>query len=333
MNTVPPPRSDDDAGIRSDDPESTRSGLHRKPHAPDSATSDEINFLLSSSLEKPEPDPMLGGSSSVDFPLDAKATRTGTRSADGLNFGVRVAPPSDEVPTAPPARPQSDLWNVVLKSYASAVTLALIWVLWTGRAARPPEAAAPQRDSATARRRAVEPEPPVSSEAIEPRAAAKPSPLRKPILLDDLEITPLTVLRKSVRVSRVQQGADARAVNDRNCLVLTLRIKNLRTDDDLTPVTAQDLWNTASFAIDAPPGAPIAMYTTGLRAGWTIDDQTFPTIKPGEFGDVTLVSEPVSSSRLIGAMVWRFRVATDPDRGRKVDVAVGFDVDDVHSGG
>ncbi|WP_165064635.1 hypothetical protein [Paludisphaera rhizosphaerae] len=330
MNTAPP-RSDDDARTRSDDPEPARPTRPRKPIPPDSRTSDEINAMLSSSLEKPEPDPMLGGSSSVDLQEDAKRKPGVTHPSDGLDFDVRVASSSDEVSSDSHPRSRSDLGNVLLKSYASAVTLALIWVLWTGRTARPPDAATSQRETPS-RRRVVDVDPPAAVEAPVVPAEAKTTPLRKPIVVGDLEITPLTILWKDVQVSRKQQGKAARIVNARNCLVLTLRIKNLSTEQTLTPLTSQDLWNTASFAIEAPQGPPIAMYTTGSRAEWTIDEQSFRSIEPGGVVDVSLVSEPMPSDRLTTGMTWRFRIATDPERSEKANVAVSFDRDDVHDG-
>lgn len=331
MNTAPS-RSDDDSLTKPDEPEPARPARPRKPVPPDSRTSDEINAMLSSSLEKPEPDPMLGGSSSVDLQGDARRKRVAAHTSDRLNFDVRVDPSSsDEVSTDSHPRTRSDLWNVMLKSYASAVTLALIWVLWSGRTARPPESAPSQRE-APQRRRAVEVEPPPTAETPVAPVDVIAAPLLKPVVVGDLEITPLAVLWKGVQASRRQPGRATRTINARNCLVLTLRIKNLSTEQTLTPLTEQDLWNTASFAIDAPPGVPIAMYTTGPRAEWTIDEQSLRSIEPGGVADMSLVSEPTSKDRLTTGMVWKFRIATDPERSEKTNIAVSFDRNDVHGG-
>jgi hypothetical protein len=130
---------------------------------PETTTADDISLILTTSIEKPEPDPMLGSADPsstsphesmeggdheplVSFSMPASAS---TSDPLGLDIGIKLAPSSDSVAkqrTADEAssdeieghagydsKPPYSLSTLLLASYASAVTLALVWVLWTGR--------------------------------------------------------------------------------------------------------------------------------------------------------------------------------------------------------
>lgn len=324
--------SSDELRPRSDDPDVVPRPARRR--SPDSTTSDEISVLLSSSLESPEPDPMLGGSSSWD--LARAAERQADESATpleptaGLDVGVDLAAPVEsashrEEPGAV-ERPQ-DWAGLLVRSYASAVTLALGWLLWTGKASPPP--AEPVREAPAARRRVVEP----ASASVATVAPASPSVrttgLGKPIVVDGLEVTPLLVLRRGVQAVR-SLGEESLVREHEGCLALTIRLKNLSADGEpLRPIVAADLVDGDAFAIDAPPGLRIAMFALAPGGGWAVEDQTFPEVGPGEVADVVLLSEPLGERRLASGMTWRFRVATDPARERREGLGVTFGPDDI----
>ena len=65
MNPVIP-KPDDEPRTRSDEADPPRGPRPPLPSLLDSCTSDEINKMLASSLDSPEPDPMLGGAGSWD---------------------------------------------------------------------------------------------------------------------------------------------------------------------------------------------------------------------------------------------------------------------------
>ncbi|MDG3004162.1 hypothetical protein [Paludisphaera mucosa] len=333
------PRSSDELRTRSDDPDAPPGPKSARPGRSssdpfDSRTTDEISAMLSSSMELPQPDPMLGGSSSWDLERAAAQDSPGAaprlRSADGLDIGVETAP---RHAAAGPRREREEgaSWtSVILKSYASAVTLALAWLLWSGRTT---PKAVPAREAPAPRRPAVEPTAPTaSSAAVADVPAGRLTSLGKPIVVGDLEITPLMVLHRSVRTSR-NLGEENLVRDHDGCLALTLRLKNLATEDSLQPLAAEDLRDGEAFAIDAPPAGRIGMFALAAGSAWTIEEQQFPTLDPGAVEDVVLVSEPIPAERLGPAMTWRFRVAADAGRTERADVGVRFGRDQVHGDG
>lgn len=320
--------SPDELRPRMDDPEvAPRPGRRRSP---DSNTSDEISVLLSSSLESPEPDPMLGGSSSWDLARDGDEPSSPSDPTAGLDVGVDLSAPVEPGPRreGPEDCERARDWaGLLVRSYASALTLALGWVLWTGKAWFP-HASESAREAPTARRRAVEPAPTVAA-APAASVAVRTTGLGKPIVVDGLEVTPLLVLRKGVRVVR-NLGEELLVREHDGCLALTIRLRNLSADGEpFRPIVAADLVDGDAFAIDAPPGARIAMFALAPASGWAVEDQTFPEVGPGEVADVVLLSEPLGDRRLPPGMTWRFRVATGPGRMRREGLGATFGPDDI----
>ncbi|OJW19166.1 MAG: hypothetical protein BGO49_11750 [Planctomycetales bacterium 71-10] len=329
MAAAPP--SSDELRPRSDEPDVAPRPARRR--SPDSTTSDEISVLLSSSLDSPEPDPMLGGSSSWDL------ARAAARQADdpasltdptsGLDVGVDLAAPVEPAShrEEPGASERPHDWaGLLVRSYASAVTLALGWLLWTGKASPPP--AEPARE-VPARRRAVEPPPSAVATAAPASPSLRTTGLGRPVVVDGLEVTPLLVLRRGVRAVR-SLGEESLVREHDGCLALTVRLKNLSADGErLRPIVAADLVDGDAFAIDAPPGPRVAMFALAPGSGWAVEDQTFPEVGPGEIADVVLLSEPLGDRRLSPGMTWRFRVATDPARERREGLGVTFGPDDI----
>lgn len=323
--------SSDELRPRSDDPDAAVKPGRRR--SPDSTTSDEISVLLSSSLGGAEPDPMLGGSSSWDL------GRASARQADGpapfadptsgLDVGVDLAAPMEPAShrEQPGSSERPDDWaGLLLRSYASAITLALGWLLWTGKASPPPPE--PARET-PARRRGVEAVPAAIAAAAPASPSVRTTGLGRAIIVDGLEVTPLLVLRRGVRAVR-SLGEEALVREHEGCLALTVRLKNLSADGEpLRPIVDADLTDGDAFAIDAPPGPRIAMFALALGGGWAVEDQTFPEVGPGEVADVVLLSEPLDDRRLASGMTWRFRVATDPAREHREALGVTFGPDDI----
>ncbi|WP_165249710.1 hypothetical protein [Paludisphaera soli] len=345
MNPRPPSSSADEPRTRSDDPDAPpgprSSRTPRKPAGePHSGASDEISVILSSAIAEPDPDPMLGGSSSWDLQRiaaeqAARESRVGR--TDRLDIGVETSSPASSLaPDAPLTRSEAAPYSwssVLLRSYASAVTMALVWVLWSGRTIpREPAPAPASRDVSATRRRAVEPAPAPSAAPLADVPASRTTTLGKSIVVDDLEVTPLVILHKSVRISR--DLGEERLVRDHDgCLVLTLRLKNLSPDEAVRPLEAGDLTDGEAFAIESPPGPRLGLLAFDSGSEWTIDEQQFPTIEPGAVEDVVLVSEPAPRSRLGSTTTWRFRLRADAGRDARADVAVRFGRDEVHGDG
>ena len=219
---------------------------------------DDLNLILSQSIQEPKPDPNLDSSSagstrlsrdeaarstpegpgqaprtseifrSVISPVAARPVEAGPTSSAQAASNPQVSPQAQ--PEASPAHEQmiSDVvvdrdrhiqdpaseeedrvaephvsWShVLLLSYSSAITLAMIWLLWTGRwsmGTAPPPAASdqtqttPESSSRAAESAPVPPTPPIPAENL--------ATLGKTIRLGDLEVTPLSVIAAPVELS------------------------------------------------------------------------------------------------------------------------------------
>jgi len=197
--------------------------------------------------------------------------------------------------------------NVILGSYASAVTLALIWVLATGKTLPRYRVPAPDREFDS---RPITPSH-VSSSIPTDRAVR----LGESILVGDLEIMPLMVLHKTVRASD-GAGLEERGREIPNCLTLTLRLKNLSRDRELTPFEPPSVRNGASGEasyIEMGTGRQISVLDPTWENNGAIDSQSFSTIAPGAVADVVLVSESVASERLVGPLTWWVALKTGED--------------------
>ena len=215
---------------------------------------DDLNVVLSQSMQEPDPDPNLE-SSGVNFPpgdstvqaADGQPAPRGEAPRTSEIFRTVVAPAAGSGESSRPVerlrpeglsavdeaipdlgvldRPQEARdapdekeshtegrvpWGqVLLLSYSSALTLALIWMFWTGRIPKPGGAASSAVDS------------PAAESPLQPTdAAAEPSPPPLPpenltlidriVRLGDLEVTPRAIEgahRGAVPCDRSRQAA------------------------------------------------------------------------------------------------------------------------------
>lgn len=287
---------------------------------PETTTADDINVLLTTSIEKPEPDPMLGSADPLDLDIGVRFTPSPDAAARGradASSGDSLDRYMGDAHRSPYSWP-----TLLLASYSSAVTLALIWVLLTHRGYQKPEAAVP-------------PPPAIDwgpSEAKTPVVLPKPSEERTttlgaPLVLGELEVTPIAVEFRDVDLFRIVdlEGSERRTVSD--CLVLTLRLTNRSSDRRLTPIELATVRNAGESAdgafIETAAGERVAMFELAMESEWSIADQSFPSVRPGRSEDVILVSEPVSHRRLAGPLVWRVTLQTDA--GESEEIGVRFD--------
>ena len=134
--------------------------------------------------------------------------------------------------------PRGAGWPVVLlASYASAVTIGLLWILWGHRMAKstdaddpfPPANTSPDPGKRAKNSRKVTPPPPIAAEHL--------TTFGKPVTLGGVEVTPVEVTSGPVELQRTfnpgerqREGADA--------LKLRLKVRNLTKDEDhSTPAT------------------------------------------------------------------------------------------------
>lgn len=211
----------------------------------------------------------------------------------------------DEVPPVP--------WAfVLLSSYASAVTLALIWLLWTGQG-----------------QRATGPETlPVPTRVEPAKRAAKLTPIPKeritglgiPLVLGSLEFTPLEILARPVRLD----GGGAESGGD--SLILRARFKNLSKSEVFAPLL-RDLIRVKdsgeSETLIETEGEPIETYPLAVASERMIAGQSFAELKPGEAMETILASDRDAKSRLSAAMIWRIKLHVGADRSEIVGIKFG----------
>jgi len=264
--------------------------------------------------------------SPADAPAEGTSTELATQLAEidlstsrgdgpALDLGetLTLAEGSTEIETRRPA-PALSLSTVILGSYASAVTLALIWILATAKTL-------PGRRAETSGR-VFEDRPSVSSRAFDSFASDRSVNLGKTMVVGDLEIMPLMVLHKTVRTTR-GDGREGSGREIPNCLTLTVRLKNTSKDRPLTPLEHPSVWNGDSgdtSHVEMGMGRRISVLDLNWQSDESIDSQRFPAIAPGAVADIVLVSEPVPFERLVGPLTWWVALKTGEDEMETIGV-------------
>jgi hypothetical protein len=204
-------------------------------------------------------------------------------------------------------------WSrLLVTSYASAVTLALIWILWTGRAL--PPASSPAEPSGEAG--LLEPR---KGGPVRPEKAAPSLPGRNmaalgtAIRVGDLEVTPRSVTRRPVSLVRLN-GARRGTRRVPGVLVLKLEFTNRSLDQPLSPLDPVFVRDSSqaddqSF-IETADGRRISMLRLATESEWSIWEQLFPKLEPGESADTIVVSEPIQPKDLSGTLTWHVKLRT-----------------------
>ncbi len=245
---------------------------------PSTSSADDLSLLLAQS----DPDPYLAEDEGTSDPADpgkplddieggepVSSLHLLSSPENGLDIACSPAPgtqPSSHQPAASSPEPAGEMQNeaaapriswplLLVSSYASALTLALGFILWTGRGLS---------------RLDFSP----SSEPVP--GSTGPSPGR---------------------------GASG---TGEDLLPLPAPIDPAIVRD---PVPAVD----QSF-IEVPGGRRIAMFRLALESEWSIREQVFRSLKPGETVETVLVSEPVAMADLKGTMTWHVKLRTAPFR-------------------
>ena len=158
-------------------------------------------------------------------------------------------------------------WPLLLTaSYASAVTLALSWLLWTGygtgsqgRSALAPGfpagAGAPPR---AARPAFIEPLPPLPSPNM--------TSLGEPIRLGDLEVIPRSIIRRRVELTRLE-GSTGEQRESPDSLVLTLQLTNRSAGFTLNPLDPAFVRESSAAADHSYIEIPVRVADLHVSAG------------------------------------------------------------------
>ncbi|MFW6125420.1 MAG: hypothetical protein ACOC46_04660, partial [Pirellulales bacterium] len=191
-------------------------------------------------------------------------------------------------------------------SYASAVTLALIYVLAT----RP-------GGSGDERLRDLPDIAPKEAGYLIPQDARMPAdlivPLGEPLRVGYVEMTPLVVQRRQVETVHFRTGQVGETTGP--VLVLRLRLRNISEDAAFAPLDRRLVYYRHDQDDPDRPGVAMAnqflqasgkrYYLFGLLpeseyslAGQKLDDLDLNKLKPGESVEVFLASEPAAAAEL-----------------------------------
>jgi hypothetical protein len=219
-------------------------------------------------------------------------------------------------------------------SYASAVTLGLIWVLWSHRTVRDGPGGEPDPFVARTRTEA-------GHRAGQSRKFIPPAPLPadrivslgQTVRLRSLEVTPLEVASGTVILKReIKQREARRGGND--ALMLKLRLKNASDVDVFAPLDEEFLRGRAegirdSF-IELGPTQEIAMFPLAIVSEWSIAGQEFRELDPGEWYETAVVSAPDVADHIDPdtMITWRIRLRVDSENTTEI-LGIRFRTSDI----
>jgi hypothetical protein len=202
---------------------------------------------------------------------------------------------------------------LLLASYASALTLAVAWMLWSGRTTRRSDPSESELLASSLPGAPGRGSPAVSNESLPPLPEPNLVRLGETVYLGDLGITPRSIVRRELQLVHLE-GATGEYREAPPSLVLTLSLSNRsgkRAFAPLDPAFVRD----STLAVDQPfienrGRRRILMFRLAIESEWSIEGQSFPTLKPGETTETILVSEPVQVRELSAPLVWHVKLRT-----------------------
>ncbi len=268
-------------------------------------------------VDGPEPAPFLGSLSSSENELDITFSPPPDQEpAASSTPSIRPPEPTNALPDDAPSARVS--WPLLLvSSYASAMTLALGFILWTGRGLwRTDSGGSSEPPSGISSGSNIRGAGPMRN-ARPPIPAPNLTTLGRPLRLGELEVTPRFITRRPVYLLRLEGAAEGEREST-PVLVMTLELANRSTASSfapLDPAIVRDPVPTVDQSfIELPGDHRIAMFRLAIESEWSIQDQAFPTLQPGDIAETILVSEPVAMSDLAGTMTWHVKLRTAPYR-------------------
>ncbi|WP_435021938.1 hypothetical protein TA3x_002641 [Tundrisphaera sp. TA3] len=252
---------------------------------------------------------------------------------DVLLGGIDTSPPAKPAPPAgsseewdgPDAADARTPWPMVLLgSYASAVTLALGFVLVRDRERGIPAELAPRAPVAIE----VPAEGPAGRtvEPLAPLAEDRTARFGVTLRVGSLAITPLDTKRRDVVLRRVGLTGD---VTERKGLpgtiILTLRLQNTSQDQVFAPfepgfVRQRGLSSPECFA-ETPDGERIYPYPLAFESEMGIVGQDFAELRPGESRDVVIAMSPKAATVSPESLSWRLRLRSGVDQVESIGIA------------
>ncbi len=208
---------------------------------------------------------------------------------------------------------------ILVGSYASAVTLALIWMLWqgTGRTG----SAAPTIPASS--RMAIDSNDGSAFVAELPEIPTERlTAIGRPLRIGDLEITPLEIRTAPVRLVSATSGRHREGGKD--ALELRLRIRNLSQSEifaPLEPAFVREPDRGVPESLIVAEDHPILPYRLATQSEWEINGESFAELEPGEERETVVVSEADALAKVTPSMTWRLRLRTAPERTDVIGVS------------
>ncbi len=216
---------------------------------------------------------------------------------------------------------------LVLASYASAVTVALIWFViiprFQGKTDLEGFTPGASRVAVGSRRT------PHKVEQAAPIPANHMAKLGQPLKIGALEITPLEMVRENIRLKRTTITGKAEEKDGGNgALSLKIRVRNTSKDVVFAPLDEafiRDRDNSVpdSF-VELDSGERVYLYPLPVESEWSVVGQDFPELKPGEVKEtcvVTVAEFPGSS----GDQTWHLKLRTGLESTEMIGVKIPAD--------
>ena len=212
--------------------------------------------------------------------------------------------------------PRSPWRNVLLMSYASAVTLALLWTLYQRRSDRRAISAPPlvRNDRLTDSGRLADRSRQVK--AAEPIPDDRIVGLGQTIRVDSLQIQPLTVERGNLTLQRINMaGKTERRDGGKRSIILRVRLQNLSSDEVFAPVDPAFVRvhekDVILTFLETDNGRKVYPNSLAVDSEWSMVGESFADLRPGESREVIFATEtnaPADVERMAGT--WRIKLRT-----------------------
>lgn len=252
---------------------------------------------------------------------------SGSATAIAPSHAQRVVPPEpkEEVEEEEEIPARRSWATLLLASYASAVTLGLVWVLLSGRKlAEKPE---PESPSVAQEEEA---DPGVRAKFTRRLAPPRPIPaeqittLGKSVQVGVIEVTPLSITSGPITLERSLIQAEQKP-GGAETLKLKIRFKNTSTDLVLAPldeafVRERPRFDPDSYIETGVKGGDLRLYPLAVESEWHIMGQEFRELRPGEAFETLVVSAPETAPRAAEEMTWRLRLRTDENHTDDVGI-------------
>ena len=215
-------------------------------------------------------------------------------------------------------------WLVMLlASYASAMTIAVAWLLWHGysRGAEV-KATLPSTTRVSWEKRLANQTPIGEGNRVR---------LGRTITVDSLKFTPVSLTFGPVMLESVRPDGSVERTGGGHCLILAVMLENTSKRESFAPLERSALRHPDSGECEsfiALAGSIVESYPLAISSERSVMGQNFGSLAPGHHFQTILVSEPDANDRLDGPAIWRVPVRVSPDR--IVTIGIDFTPQDVH---